>query len=37
MAGQRGLTEKVITLNASLQKLRERAELAEKALGESAG
>jgi hypothetical protein len=36
MAGQRGLTEKVITLNASLQKLRERAELAEKALGESA-
>jgi hypothetical protein len=36
MAGQRGLTEKVITLNASLQKLRERAELAEKALAETA-
>jgi hypothetical protein len=36
MAGQRGLTEKVITLNASLQKLRERAELAEKALNETA-
>lgn len=32
VAGQRGLTEKVITLNASLQKLRERAELSEKAL-----
>lgn len=34
VAGQRGLTEKVITLNASLQKLQERAELAEKALGD---
>ncbi|HEY1272707.1 MAG TPA: hypothetical protein VGF08_12005, partial [Terriglobales bacterium] len=33
-AGKRGLTEKVITLNASLQKLHERSELAEKALGE---
>jgi len=33
-AGTAGLTEKVITLNASLQKLRERCELAEKALGE---
>lgn len=34
VAGQRGLTEKVITLNASLQKLRERAELSEKALSD---
>lgn len=34
VAGQRGLTEKVITLNASLQKLRERSELSEKALSD---
>jgi hypothetical protein len=33
-AAQRGLTEKVITMKASLQKLRERSELAEKALAE---
>jgi hypothetical protein len=33
-AGEQGLMEKVITLNASLQKLRERCELAEKALSE---
>lgn len=33
-ASTAGLMEKVITLNASLQKLRERCELAEKALGE---
>jgi hypothetical protein len=32
LAEQRGLNEKVITLEASLQKLRERSELAEKAL-----
>jgi len=31
---QRGLTEKVITMNASIQKLRERVELAEKGLSE---
>lgn len=36
VAGQRGLTEKVITLDASLQKLRERAELSEKALSDVA-
>lgn len=36
VAGERGLTEKVITLNASLQKLRERAELSEKALSDVA-
>jgi len=33
-AAQQGHMEKVITLNASLQKLRERCELAEKALSE---
>ncbi len=33
-AAEQGQMEKVITLNASLQKLRERCELAEKALGE---
>ena len=34
LADQRGLNEKVITLEASLQKLRERSELAEKAMAE---
>ena len=34
LADKRGLNEKVITLEASLQKLRERSELAEKALAE---
>jgi len=33
-AAEQGQMEKVITLNASLQKVRERCELAEKALGE---
>jgi hypothetical protein len=33
-AAEQGQMEKVITLNASSQKLRERCELAEKALGE---
>ncbi|HYL11616.1 MAG TPA: hypothetical protein VEV41_01180 [Terriglobales bacterium] len=37
LAGKRGLKEKVITLEACLQKLRERSELAEKALGELTG
>jgi hypothetical protein len=37
LAEQRGLPEKVIALEASLQKLRERAELAERALAEFAG
>ena len=36
-AGQRGLSEKMITMSASLQKLQERSELAEKALAETAG
>jgi hypothetical protein len=35
-AVQRGLTEKVITMNASIQKLRERVEIAEKTLSELA-
>ena len=34
LADKRGLNEKVITLEASLQKLRERCELAEKALAD---
>jgi hypothetical protein len=32
--GQPGERDKIITLNASLQKLQERSELAEKALGD---